>query len=202
MAVVVGPAGASLLKIGTADIAGVGTGYGLIYDSGTSLFWLDYTHGGANWANQVSWASNLLLTNVVTPGYTVTWSDLTWRLPTTNPAVAGYNQTGSEMGRLYYTELGIEAYVAVNAANQLPFKNILPEWYRSGTPDALYSGYAWYFNFNDGYQDAARKSNYYSAMAVRPGLLETSAVPEPSTYLLLGIALGVVGYARRRMSAR
>ena len=204
MAVVVGPAGASLLKIGTADIAGVGTGYGLIYDSGTSLFWLDYTHGGANWANQVSWASNLLLTNVVTPGYTVTWSDLTWRLPTTNPAVAGYNQTGSEMGHLYYTDLGLtqgNGVTGEGSANQLPFTKLVPGWYWSGTESANPND-AWGFVTSVGYQGADYKGSNYSALAVRPGQLLTSAVPEPSTYLLLGIALGVVGYARRRMSAR
>jgi hypothetical protein len=30
--------------------------------------------------------------------------------------------------------------------------------------------------------------------------LDATAVPEPSTYILLGIALGVVGYARKRMN--
>ena len=199
MAVVIGPARASLLKIGTADIAGVGTGYGLIYDSGTSLFWLDYTHSVDTWLNQVDWATSLVLTNVLTPGKTIQWTDPTWRLPTTVPAISGSNQTGSEMGRLYYTDLGIAASVGVNVDNQLPFKNILSSRYWSGTESASDSRNAWRFTTADGLQDAASKRGYLSALAVRPGQLETSAVPEPSTYALLCISLGVVGYARRKM---
>ena len=204
MAVVIGPARASLLKIGTADIAGVGTGYGLIYDSGTSLFWLDYTHGVDTWQNQVNWATNLVLTNVLTPGKTIQWTDpnSTWRLPTTDPAVDGYNQTGSEMGHLYYTDLGLtqgNGVTGEGSANQLPFTKLVPGWYWSGTGDAD-PDYAWAFGTHVGYQYAPSNAINSSALAVRPGQLE--AVPEPSTYLLLGIALGVVGYARRRMSAR
>ena len=206
MAVVIGPAGASVLtKIGTADIAGVGT-FGLIYDSGTSLFWLDYTHGVDTWQNQVNWATNLVLTNVLTPGKTIQWTDpnSTWRLPTTVPAVSGYNQTGSEMGHLYYTDLGLtqgNGVTGEGSANQLPFTKLVPGWYWSGTESANPND-AWGFVTSVGYQGADYKGSNYSALAVRPGQLLTSAVPEPSTYLLLGIALGVVGYARRRMSAR
>jgi hypothetical protein len=36
-------------------------------------------------------------------------------------------------------------------------------------------------------------------MAVRSGVLSGAAVPEPFTYALLCISLGVVGYARKKM---
>jgi hypothetical protein len=105
------------------------------------------------------------------------------------------------MGHFYYTDLGTAAHVGVNAANQLPFKNILRGWYWS-CPEYAVPGRAFGFSTADGgHANSVGGDNIY-ALAVRPGQLETSAVPEPSTYLLLGIALGVVGYARRRMSAR
>jgi hypothetical protein len=40
------------------------------YDSDLSLFWLDYSYGYADWWTSKSWATNLVLTNVLTPGYT------------------------------------------------------------------------------------------------------------------------------------
>jgi len=205
MAVVTGSAGASVLtNIGTAQISGGGgTNYNLIYDSDQSLFWLDYTQGYDTWQNQVNWANNLILTNVLTPGYIINFSEAVWRLPTTISAVSGYNQNGSEMGHLYYTGLGLTQGTQVNAGNQGPFTNILQDWYWSGTEYAINPDKAWAFDTYDGLQYALNKVNHnYYALAVRPGQLSTSAVPEPSTYVLLSIGLGVVGYARRRMSAR
>ena len=203
MAVVTGPARASvnLAVIGSAKVGADSTPYNLIYDSGASLLWLDYTHAHSNWSDANAWATTgLSLNSIVTPGYIVDASG--WRLPTTVPAIGGYDQTGSEMGHLYYTDLGLTQGTAVTAGNQGPFANILPDWYWSGTEDATNPSYAWYFNTSGGYQYAYNVGKNYSALAVRPGPLLTSAVPEPSTYFLLCIGLGAVGYARRRMSAR
>ncbi len=199
MAVVTGSAGASVLtNIGTAKVGADSTAYNLIYDSGASLLWLDYTHAYSNWADANAWATTgLSLNTIVTPGYIVDTSG--WRLPTTVPAVVGYNQTGSEMGHLYYTDLGLTAGTSVSAGNQGPFANILPDWYWSGTEYAAYPSYAWYFHTGAGLQYADSKGNPNYALAVRPGQLLTSAVPEPSTYFLLCIGLGAVGYARRKL---
>jgi hypothetical protein len=204
MAVVTGPAGASvhLSTIGTADISGVGT-VGLIYDSDQSLFWLDYSNGTGDYNTQMIWVSELLLTNVVTPGYNVTWTDPAWRLPTTIPALGGYDQKDSEMGHLYYTNLLLTKWngvTGVGSANQFPFTKLEPTEYWSGTYENPF--YPQFFNFSDGYQGAIDYYYGFSALAVRSGQLESSAVPEPSTYLLLGISLGVVGYARRKMVKR
>ncbi|MEW6600970.1 MAG: hypothetical protein AB1499_08360, partial [Nitrospirota bacterium] len=76
----------------------------LIYDSDFNITWYDYTHSTADWNSQMGWASAL----------TVNFGGIIyddWRLPTalnqtgTGPC-NGYNCTGSEMGHLYYTELG------------------------------------------------------------------------------------------------
>jgi PEP-CTERM motif len=215
MAAVTGPAVASvnLTIIGTAQISGGGaTNYNLIYDSDQSLFWLDYSHGYANWLTSMNWANNLILTNILTPGYTVNLSGTGWRLPTTipanpeynpaDPSPCEYNQTETEMGHLYYTDLGFTQGVGVpgvGSTNQLPFKNILSGWYWSGTEYAVNPYSAWLFGLNAGNQDPSGKDGYLFALSVRPGQL-VSTVPEPSTYFLLCIGLGVVGYARRRMS--
>lgn len=199
------PAQASLTTIGTADIAGVGTGYNLIYDNASpfgSIVWLDYTRGLDSWHNQVSWASGLNALSAVTyhlnSGLSMNWGGSSWRLPSTVDAPGSFAYPppvgSSEMAHLYYAE-------GVTGTSPAPFANLQPSTYWSGTEYALPSS-AWEFGTVDGRQYMFGKNNGLYALAVRPGQLETSAVPEPSTYLLLGIALGVVGYARRRMSAR
>ena len=232
MAVMVGAAQADVVVIGTADIDGIGTGYKLIYDTGSvtdglsPFVWLDYTHSGAFWAGQNAWASGLNALNAVTyhlnSGVTMDWGANNWRLPSTvdgEPAnygtngttKSGYNITTSEMGHLYYTVLGNLAYVDKNGTPQtgtgLINKGIFDHlksdyWYWSGTTVALYPTYAWAFQPVDGEQVTWGQTSYSGiyGIAVRSGQL--SVVPEPSTYLLLGISLGVVGYARRRMSVR
>jgi PEP-CTERM motif len=211
MAVVTIPAEASvnLTKIGSAEISGGnGTSYNLIYDSDRSLFWLDYSYVPTTWDTSNNWANTLVLSNVLTPGYTVNFSGAGWRLPTTVPDVYGYNQTGSEMGHLYYTDFGLTqgsggGVTGVDSVNQLPFENIKPFWYWSGTEYADGTNNAWYFVTSIGLQNATLKENAGGyTLAVRPGQILLSAVPEPSTYFLLCIGLGVVGYARRRMNAR
>ena len=215
-----------LQTIGQADYytgaTKVGT-YNLIYDpeapnivngvgQGThGIVWLDYTRLDAfndplsdTWQNQVAWATGLngigTITNyVLNTGYSMNWGGSSWRLPSTVDAASSANYpppaSSSEMAHLYYAE-------GVTGSSPSPFANLQSSYYWSGTEYAANSTNAWYFYTPIGWQYADPKGVNYSAMAVRPGQLETSAVPEPSTYLLLGIGLGVVGYVRRRMSAR
>ena len=214
MAVLAGAAQASVQVIGTADINGMVTGCNLIYDTGgdglSPFVWLDYSQAVERWVNQGFWASSLntgssndpgYVTYYLNPGISMNWGG-NWSLPTTiddasssaYPPAAG----SSQMAHLYYTDLGNTS--ASGLANKGPFINLVSDYYWSGTNDATNEHGAWAFSTDGGHQNSIDDASNLYALAVRPGQLEV--VPEPSTYLLLGIALGVVGYARRRMSAR
>ena len=106
---------ASLMHIGFATYddgsANIGS-YKLIYDYDLELTWLDYTNPTvAGWQTHMDSAASLNNPGVLEfyslSGITMNWAGEVWRLPMSgrNP-VKGYYQTDSEMGHLYYTELG------------------------------------------------------------------------------------------------
>jgi hypothetical protein len=179
-AVAIGPAGATLSTIGTADYNG--GSYNLIYDNASpfgSIVWLDYSFGsqtgGATWWNQMAWASGLNGPGVITynlnPGINMTWGG-NWRMPSTvdGPSVysndgstaAGYNNTNSELAHLYYTELNNLGMYDTNGnlrsvyglVNTGSFSHLESAVYRSGTDYALNPDNAWYFAFYTGGQSA------------------------------------------------
>ncbi|RME49377.1 MAG: DUF1566 domain-containing protein, partial [Chloroflexi bacterium] len=172
-------------------------GHRLIYDDDLDITWYDYTHPVDSWQNQVDWAGTL---TVEFNG--IIYDD--WRLPSIEDApyvfgydgttTAGYNITTSEMGHLFYTELGnlgsydtdgnpLSSYGLTNTGD---FQHLIAGSYWSGTADSFdIPDHAWYFNFDDGLQNKFYMYEHRYAIAVRPGDVAAGGggpapIPEPS----------------------
>lgn len=183
-------------------------GYQLIYDSDLNITWYDYTHSGQTpwgdiWQNQVNWANNLIVSGGDLVGV---YDD--WRLPTalnqdgTGPCDGYFTPcTGSEMGHLFYTELGNIFNLTDNSlSNKGDFLNLQPYVYWSGTKYFPDIGAAWYFYFSNGKQSHAIYNDNLFAIAVRPG--DVTVVPEPVSMILFitggGLLAGRRYFKRRR----
>jgi len=116
---IAGMANANLTTIGTAQFGGTGPSYNLIWDddnNGNSVVWLDYVNSQDTWVSQNSWAAGIDVTYNIDPAYTVNWDDDSWRLPSSVDGInvygfdgttpMGFNITSSEIGHLFYEELG------------------------------------------------------------------------------------------------
>lgn len=178
------PASAALVEHGTVTYEGMERR--LIYDTDLNVTWLDFSNAPGNYVTQASWADNLAIT---INGQT--YDD--WRLPATPPVsqIVGYNVIGSDLGHLYYFELG---NLAGALANTGVFQNLLPVWYTSGTESG---SNIWHFGFFDGWNTYGTKnySSYYG-IAVHEG--EITAAPIPGAVWLLGSSLlGIIGIKRK-----
>ena len=108
----------------------------------------------------------------------------------------GYNITTSEMGYMYYTELGNECYnqppdycnpLEGGLKNKGPFTNLQSGLWWSGTGYASNPEEAWTFHFGDGYQGPTSLVNGYYTWAVRDCVGSCSpppVVPEPVSSIL------------------
>jgi hypothetical protein len=198
----VGLASASLVTIGTAQFWGTGTAYNLVWDennNGNSVVWLDYRNPALSWSEQGSWADGLglSLTYNIYAGYSIDWGMNPWRLPSvgTNPS-SGYNKTSSEMGHLFYTELGLDANDTSNEElNASNFDHLSRGYFWSAEHQS--GVYKWGFRLTDGNQYPNDSPNHRGyGLAIRNGVV--SQVPIPGSVWLLGCGfLSIIGIRRR-----
>lgn len=179
-------------------LANANAGAGSSFDDGVST-----TDGLMTWANANAWAASLNVGGVTG-----------WRLPTTlqpdsscdiqggGNGDGGFNCTGSEMGHLFYTELGGVAGSSILSSGDADlalFSNVQSFSYWSGTEFAPSPIDAWNFFFNLGGQGRGSKNTSLFAWAVHSGDVGASSVPEPGTVALMGLGLmGLLGLGRRQ----
>lgn len=185
----------------SANASLVDNGNGTITDTDRNLMWLK----DANYAKTSGYSTNGLMiwTEAKTWADTLVYAGFDdWRLPTSlnsdgSGPCSSYNCVGSEMGHLYYTELGNPAGgPPVNTGPFIGIEQISGYW--SGTDYAADKSRAWTFNYRYGTQGSASKSwccNY--AWAVR----DITVVPEPVSSILFvtgGTLLAGRRYLRRK----
>ena len=189
-----------------------GTDYQAVYDDVAVLTWLANANAGAgsayddgnptapsttdglmSWTNANSWAASLNINGVTG-----------WRLPSTDTTCPiGPNCTTSEMGNLFYNVLGGTAGSPIGTthnSNYAMFSNVQDFAYWSSTPVTAPSPNAWFFNFVNGNQNNAPKTNVNYAWAVYSGDARL-VVPVPAAVWLFGsglLGLAAVGRKRRR----
>lgn len=190
------------------------TDYQAVYDTDLNITWLantlavagsayddgsDPNDGRLTWASATAWAASLELGGVSS-----------WRLPITlqpDPTCSiqgtfdrsyGSGCTGSEMGHLFYEEFGGNANpAAIDADPDLAlFIGDTRGVYWSSTPDPIpLTPTYWIFDSRDGTQQDG--GGVALAWAVHDGDV-FAPVPEPETYALMMVGLGLVGFAARR----
>ncbi|MEW6118758.1 MAG: PEP-CTERM sorting domain-containing protein [Pseudomonadota bacterium] len=189
-----------IVSIGASQAALLDRGAGLIYDTELDITWLQNANFSGDvfgWDVAINWAANFSYYDSVRD---TTWTD--WRLPTTlqtdatclsQPTGISYTGcTGSELGHLFYIELGGVAGHSLedtHNANFSLFSNIQNGAFWSGTAYHSNTNLAWFFSMHDGSQGATGTNfaNYLSAWAVRDG--DVAVVPEPGAWALFSIGL-------------
>jgi hypothetical protein len=181
---------------------GAGSSYddiaGSSYDGVGSISYTT-TDGRMSWGNAMAWVANLSFTDGVS-----VYDN--WRLPITPRPDAvcgepfGFGCAGSDMGHLFYSELGGTAGQSILTSadpDLAKFSNIKDYRYWSGS-EYLYVNSAMVFNMFDGYQSWDPKTDGLYAWAVSDGDVGVAAAPEPATCALMLAGLAMLGLMARR----
>lgn len=123
-----------------------------------------------------------------------------WRLPSIAAQATGYNITDSELGHLFYNELGGvagQSIVTTHNADYNLFSNIEPTLlYWTAAEYATNPYFAFSFYVANGHQGLPSKNSPSFALAVRDG--DVAAVPVPGAVWLFTTSLvGWLGLKRR-----
>jgi len=170
-----------------ADLNLIGQGttgwgtYNLIYDTDRNITWYDRSWGGIGytWQDAVQFANNL----------TVSFGGddySNWRLPTAlnqdgSGPCTGYNCIDSELGHLYYTELGNSAGPG-GFINSGDFQWLWEADYWTSTED-IPNVSAWSFELYEGGQRVGdQELGWFRWILVHDGNL--AVVPEPISFIL------------------
>ena len=182
-------AGVVALAFGNAQAALYDRGGGLIYDDDLDMTWSNTFGGAMTWSAAQEWIVALNASNAGT-GY-LGYKD--WRLPRSDTCL-GWSCTGSEMGHLWYVELGNPAGGPM--LNTGDFENLQSFGYYSSTVWEANPNGVMAFRTGEGYQGGDDRSNPYYAMTVRDG--DVPSIPEPETYALMLAGLAGLAMATRR----
>jgi hypothetical protein len=192
-----------LLVFSPAHATLINNGNDLIYDTDLNITWYNPSVGNMTWDQASIWITSL---NTLSIGGVTGW-----RLPTalnylngSYPAY-GYNVTESELGHLYYEELGNSADMYNNSTLITgPFTNLQSVNYWTSTTDAKWAGTpgkAFAFSFITGGQGTASMDLVasYSVLAVHAGdISAASHTPIPGAILLLGPGLVCLAVIRKK----
>lgn len=213
-------AGALALAMGSAQATLFDRGGGLIFDDDLGITWM------ANASLSVT--STFGASGIINPTGTMSWLTAqnwidamnaqsylgfsNWRLPDTlypdpmcTAVSGGHNCSGSEMGHLFYSELGGLAghdIAAIHNANYALFEGIQSNQYWSRTlfTQNAPNDNAWVFFFPGGVQQTIAIENVNAVWAVRDGDVLPRNVPEPTSFGL--VALGLLGLGGLTVSRR
>lgn len=204
----IGTAVAACLISGAAQATLIDRGGGLIYDADRDITWLadaNYakssgydTDGRMTWQNALNWTANLSYYDSVRK---VTYDD--WRLPKvvrlddacigTVGIIYGIGCTGSDLGHLFFTELGGIPGTAISDFHNANFglfqnvQNVYWEFSPSDTKGFFYMSGSHNYGGGDNLE--------FYIWAIRNG--DVATVPEPETYAMMLVGLGLVGSVAR-----
>jgi len=182
-----------------------------VYDTDTNITWLadatagatnNFGVGAVNQLGQMNWSSALSWIDGMNAASYLGFND--WRLPTADPVCGfNYNCTNSEMGHLFYTELGGAATQPISASTDPDlalFTHLYDSiWWINGPQVTDQPWKRWYFGFYSGTQSYTDGDTNTFAWAVRSG--DVASVPIPVAIGLFGSGLlGLLGTAKRKAS--